>query len=133
MGNANPFELQFLFIIAVWFVLVCIKKDYHVRHVPLWFPACLSFLWLGSAFANGFARGGDFLPALWEARALMYLGVVYVFVPQVIRTKEHITAFFWVAIAGISFKAFEGIALFAANGWSMGTSRRSRPTRTRYS
>jgi hypothetical protein len=121
LGIANPFELQFLFIIGVWFALICIKDDYHVRPVALWLPACLWFTWLVSAFVNGMLRGGDFLPALWEARALMYLGVIYVFVPQVIRTKEQIAAFFWVAIACISFKAFEGIALFVGNGWTMGT------------
>ena len=121
MGIVNPFEMQFLFIISVWLALICIRKDYHARPVALWIPACLWFIWLVSAFVNGMSRGGDFLPALWEARALMYLGVIYVFVPQVIRTKEQIAAFFWVAIACMTFKAFEGIALFAGNGWSMGT------------
>jgi hypothetical protein len=120
-GIANPFELQFLFIIAVWFARICIRNDYHVRPVALWFPACLWFTWIVSAFVNGMLRGGDFLPALWEARALMYLGVIYVFVPQVIRTKEQIAAFFWIAIACITFKAVEGIAIFIGNGWSMGT------------
>jgi len=119
MGDANVFELHFLFIIVVWVALLCIRRDVRARPVALWFPACLWFVWLVSAFAYGMSRGGDFMPALWETRALMYLGVVYVFVPQVIRTKENITAFFWVAIVGITFKAFEGIARYQGNGWSM--------------
>jgi len=119
MGDANPFELHFLFILIIWIVLLCLRKDYRARPVALWFAAGLWFIWLIAAFAYGMSRNGDFLPALWETRALMYLGIVYVFVPQVIRTREHITAFFWVAIICITVKAFEGIARYQGNGWSL--------------
>jgi len=119
MGDTNLFELHFLFILVVWIVLLCLRKDLRARPVALWFAACLWFIWLIAAFAYGMSRNGDFLPALWETRALMYLGIVYVFVPQVIRTREQITAFFWVAIICITFKAFEGIARYQGNGWSL--------------
>lgn len=118
LGDASFFELHFLFVIAVWVILLCVKKDFRARPVALWFPASLWFFWIIGAFAFGMSRGGDFLPALWETRALMYLGLVYIFVPQVIRTKEHITAFFWVSIVAITFKAFEGIFRYQGNGWS---------------
>jgi hypothetical protein len=119
MGDASFFELHFLFVIAVWIVLLCLKKDFRARPVALWFPATMWFVWLIAAFAFGMSRGGDFLPALWETRALMYLGIVYLFVPQVIRTKAHITAYFWISIIAITYKAFEGIARYQGNGWSM--------------
>jgi len=119
MGNANPFEIHFAYVVVVWVALLCIRKDVRARPVALWIPACLWFAWLVSAFAYGMSRGGDFLPGLWESRALMYLGLIYVFVPQVIRTRQQIAAFFWVAIVGITFKAFEGIARYQGNGWSM--------------
>jgi hypothetical protein len=119
IGDANPFEVHLLFIIAVWVVLVGLRRGARPRPVTLWIPACIWFSWLIGSFIYGMSHGGDFLPALWETRALMYMGAVFMLVPQVIRTKEQITAFFWVAICGITFKAFEGILRYQGNGWSM--------------
>jgi len=119
MGDASPFELHLIFLIAVWVVLLCVRRDYRTRPIALWGTVCLWLVWLLGAFAYGMSSGGDFLPALWETRALMYLGILYAFVPQVIRTKAQITALLWVAIGGITVKAFEGILRYQGNGWSM--------------
>jgi hypothetical protein len=68
----------------------------------------------------GLRRGGDVFPALWEVRALFYMGILYAFVPQIIRTKEQMSGLIWVCIAAISIKAFQGIARFASLGFNFG-------------
>lgn len=117
-GNVNPFELHFLLLFIVWVSVACVTRRISIHRVSLWFPATVWFAWLFVAFAYGMQRDGEFLPALWESRALMYMGLMYFWVPQVIHTKKDVRAFVWVCIAGITVKAFEGISRYIENGWS---------------
>ncbi len=119
-GDANPFELQFLFVILVWLVKLILQKDEKLKSVPLWGIASLWFVWVIVALVYGLQNGGEFLPALWETRAVAYLSLIAAFVPQVIRTREQISNVLWIAILGISVKAFEGIGRYIDNGWSTG-------------
>ncbi|HTK82633.1 MAG TPA: O-antigen ligase family protein [Bacteroidota bacterium] len=114
----NPLELQLLLLVVIWFVVSCFKKDLRIVRVPMWGAAAIFFLGLLAAFAYGLRRGGDLLPALWEVRALFYMGILYVLVPQIIRTKSQMHALISVCIVAITFKAFQGIARFASLGFS---------------
>jgi hypothetical protein len=89
-----------------------------MRPIPLWGASTLWFAWILVGFIYGMQRGGEFLPALWETRALAYLSILSAFVPQVIRTKEQIANVMWVSVLGIAYKAFEGISRYIENGWS---------------
>ena len=115
---ANPLELQLALLILVWLVLAGLKGEARIRSISVWGSALLFFLALACSFAYGLWRGGDFLPALWEVRALMYLGLLYVLVPQIIQTREQAHTLLWVCIGAISFKAFQGIVRFAELGFS---------------
>jgi hypothetical protein len=114
----NLLELHFLLMVFIWLLAVALRKDVKFAHVPAWGAALILFFWIAGAFTYGMRRGGDFLPALWEIRALVYLGAVYFFVPQVLRTKEHVRGLMWVCITAISFKAFQGIARLVRLGFS---------------
>src|SRR5690625_6647883 len=66
-------------------------------------------------------RGGGVLRvAIWEVRALFYLCLMYIVVPQIIRTKKQIRILFWVFISGAAIKAFQGIARFVVLGFTTG-------------
>src|SRR5690625_6934674 len=66
-------------------------------------------------------RGGGVLRvAIWEVRALFYLCLMYIVVPQIIRTKKQIRVLFWVFISGVAIKAFQGIARFVVLGFTTG-------------
>lgn len=114
----NPLEIHLLLLLLMWFVIVCVKKNVVVTHVLVWGVALVFYLGLIGSFVYGLKRGGDFLPALWEIRALFYLGWVYFFIPQIIRTKEQLQTLLGVCIAAIAFKAFQGIARFVRLGLS---------------
>jgi hypothetical protein len=114
----NPLEIHLFSLIFVWMALMAIKGNIRLHRVPLWPLALLFFGWMLVSFATGLARGGDFLPALWEVRALVYFGLLYFFVPQIIRTKEQIKTLFWICIGTISIKAFQGIERFVRLGFT---------------
>lgn len=124
----NPLELQLVLLSCVWIILVAVKKNVMLNRVPAWGAALIFFVWLAVSFAYGMRRGGDFLPALWEMRALFYLGVMYFLVPQIIQTRGQLQTFFWVCIIAISFKALQGIVRFVQLGFSF----HGRPTLTNH-
>ncbi|MEW5798546.1 MAG: O-antigen ligase family protein [Bacteroidota bacterium] len=116
----NPLELHLLFILLVWFVVIGFKKRVHFNRIPLWGSAVAFFLGVICFVAYGLQRGGEFLVALWEVRALFYFGALYFLVPQIIQTKEDLRSLMWICIIAISIKAFQGIARFVMLGFTLG-------------
>jgi hypothetical protein len=116
-GYLTPFEIHFLFVFFVWIIFMVIKKIKLVNRVLVWFAALVFFLWILGSLLHGLLSGGMLLAALWETRALMYLGIFYFFIPQVVHTKEQVQSLMWICIGVISFKAFEGIARFISFGF----------------
>ena len=114
----NVLELHLLLIFLVWFVIVAVRKDSMLSHVPMWGAAILFLLALVLSFAHGMGIGGDYLVALWELRALFYFLVLYFFVPQIIQTKSQVQTLMWVVIGGISFKAIQAIWHFVELGFT---------------
>jgi hypothetical protein len=119
-GVVNPLELHLLLLIVVWLIRLAARKQHMLNRVPAWLGAIFFFLWLGGSFVSGLSRGGDFLPALWELRALFYLGILYFFVPQVIQTKAQVHAVMWICIVTISYKALQGVIRFIGHGFNFG-------------
>lgn len=120
VGALTPMEIHMLFIILVWVLLIALKKDVHVQKPFLSVSANLFFLSLVVMFVIGIATGGEALKALWDIRAMLYLVVIYLFVPQVITTKNQIHVVMWVCIGSLAFKAAQAAARFIGSGFSMG-------------
>lgn len=117
-GVLNPLEVQLLFITAVWFALVCYKKNRHLNSIPAWGTMVAFFLGIIGFVIYGLKTGGDFLPALWEVRALFYFGIMYALVPQIVQSERDVRSLLWVCIIAISFKAFQAIVRFVHLGLS---------------
>jgi len=119
-GVVTPFELHLAFVVFIWLAMLAMGRKVHLQPISLWLPAALWLVWMIVAFARGMQSGGEFLPALWETRAMAYLLFAYFFVPQMVHTREDVKALIWVIIAGISVKAFEGIVRYREAGWTTG-------------
>lgn len=117
---ANPLELHFLLIFLTWIFLIIMKRNAGTVRVHGKGTVLLFFGWLTISAVVGVGRGGDFLPALWELRALFYLGALYFFVPQIIRSREQVIQLFWAVIAALSFKVFQGAIRVVNLGFSFG-------------
>jgi hypothetical protein len=117
----TPMELQLLLVLFVWVFVAALRKNVHLYTVPLKFPAALFYIAFVSSIMYGMARGGDFVASMWETRALFYLGIMFIFVPQVIQTKRQLQNLIWFCVAGITFKALQGAIRFASLGFSFGS------------
>ena len=117
-GDVNLFELHLLLVVFIWFVKTCLQKGTNLRRVSLTLQSIMWGMWLVFSFVLGMQKGGEFLPALWECRALVYLSILSFFVPQVLQTKKDINGLVWVMIIGVTIKALEGVLRYADNGWS---------------
>lgn len=117
-GVLNPLELHLLLIIVCWFFLISLDSNRKVKGAPAWGTAVIFFGWIIYSFIHGMQSGGKFLTALWEVRALFYLGIMYFLVPQIIQSRRQVKIFIWVCIFGITIKALQGIMRFAMLGFS---------------
>ena len=116
----TPLELHLLAVFIVWGLLLLTGKKRQLSPIHGWGTAALFFTWLIISVGAGLARGGDFLPALWEIRALFYLCVTFFFVPQIIQTREQVRQLMWVVIAALAFKTLQGVVRVGNLGFTFG-------------
>ncbi len=109
-------EIHLLLIVAGILVGVVInggKKVHVIARKPMLIYAAL----IVAAVIYGLIRGGEFLPALWEVRAIFYLFFLALIIPSIISTDRQIKTIIWLMIIGLSLRAIEVIYLYAMNGW----------------
>lgn len=116
----NPLEIQLILVFIVWFILIILRKNVTFSPIQAWFPAILFWSWLTLSAIYGMGTGGDFLPALWELRALFYMGIIYFFIPQIIQNRKQVKLLIWVCIGAISFKAVQGLIRILRLGFNFG-------------
>ncbi len=119
-GMISPFEIHLLFITLALVLHASIKKNFVYKPLTVWAAFLIFFFCLVAGFVNGLRGGGDLLIALWEVRALMYLCLMYVIVPQIVDTKRQIYILFWIIIIGITIKALQGVVRFIDLGITTG-------------
>ncbi len=116
-GVMNPLEVQLALMVFAWFLTLSARKTMQLQPVPLWGFGVLLLGALGFSLVRGLGSGGDFLPALWEVRAPFYFLLLCFFVPQIIQTREQVTAVAWLLFAMVLFKDLQGAMRFAALGF----------------
>lgn len=114
----NPIEVHLMLIILTYLAVIALKRKVRFQGIPVWPAYILFFAWFIFAFINGQRQGGQFLEALWEVRALFYLGIMYLLVPQIIQNRHQLRIMIWIYIIMVSIKAFQGIERFVKLGFS---------------
>lgn len=116
----NPLEIHLLIIVFALFIRSAVLKDFSFKRIPVIFPFLIFVAAFVYSCVYGLKNGGDFLIVLWEVRALFYMILMYLIVPQIIRTKEQIYWLIWVIMLGVTFKAFQAILTFVRIGFTTG-------------
>ena len=119
-GMISPFEIHLLFLTFGLMVHMAIRKNFVLKPVTVWVPFVLFVAFFVFAFLNGMRTGGDFKVALWEVRALFYLILMYVIVPQILESKKQLVGIVWVVIIAVTIKAFQGVLRFVEMGFTTG-------------
>jgi hypothetical protein len=113
----TPMELHFLLLLLVWLVVLAMRKGNVLVSVPVPYAMTLFFLWFLFSMVYGRAKGGDTVIAFWETRGILYLGIMYLFVPQVIRSVDQVQNLLWVVMITLCVKSWQGVFRFAGNGF----------------
>jgi hypothetical protein len=114
----TPMELHFLLLLFVWLIVLVTRKTEPLVSVPIPHIMALFYGWFLLAMVYGRVRGGNTVIAFWETRGLLYLGIMYIFVPQVIRGIDQIRNVFWVVIITLTVKSLQGVLRFAGKGFA---------------
>ena len=117
-GVFNGIELHLGVLSFALLLHFAINKNNKLRPIPVWPAFLLFFGWFLFSFLYGLKSGGDFLTAIWEIRALFYLCILYLLVPQIIQTKKQIYTLMWFLIIPITIKMLQGASRFAYVGFS---------------
>lgn len=113
----NPIEIQIILIVLGWFIAMMARRTRRTQHVPFWGFALLLFAAIVVSELHGLHSHGNFLPSLWEIRALIYFLLLYFLVPQVIQTREQINVILWIFLVMVTIKALQGGLRFAELGF----------------
>ena len=76
---------------------------------PMFWAVGLYTLMVVYGLVYGLGTGGNLHAGLWEARAQLYLFLLYLLVVNVIENRDQIVKIFWVFLLGISFKGLLGL------------------------
>lgn len=85
------------------------EEGYRLRAGDIGLPLALFVGAVGLSFLYGIATGGDFRIAFWETRGIAFVAVTYVVVVNTLRTRQDMTTFANVAIAGALLMSIEAV------------------------
>lgn len=108
--TVNPFELMLVGIAAVWVA----SRLLTLTRPPLQLGELANPLALFAAtvifgLAWGLSRGGDTRVAIFEARPLLYIPLVYLLVTNLFTTPRSFHRLLWGIVAGLTFESVYGL------------------------
>lgn len=116
----NPLELHLILIILAWIFIFITRRNLYLQKIPNSLAFILLFFWLTISLIYGLSRGGDFLPALWELRALFYMAFMILITPQIIQSKKDLINLIWIIIIALTIKALIGVVRLVRLGFDFG-------------
>ncbi len=105
----NPVEVLLGTVGGSWLIAGVVTRRIRFQANPLQGPMLGLMGMLFFFFAFGIARGGVFNIALWEIRALFYLGISFFVGSQIIRTHKQVVTNTWCILLPVSIKGFQGV------------------------
>lgn len=76
---------------------------------PLIWAVGIYTMMVGFGLIHGVGTGGNWLAALWETRAQMYLFMVYLIVVNTIKDRSQVNRILWIFLIGVAFKGVIGV------------------------
>jgi hypothetical protein len=105
----NPVEVLLGVIAGSWFMTGLVTRKIRFQASPLQAPMAALLMMFAFFMAFGIGRGGVINIALWELRALFYMGIAFFVGSQVIRTHKQVLVNTWCILIPISIKGFQGV------------------------
>lgn len=105
----SPAEAYMAATLLSWAVRVLFRRKFDWRGGELFYPMLSFTAFVIFGLAYGILRGGNLTIALWEARAILYIPLMYLLVVNLIKTRDQVNKVIWAAMLGIIVKAIAGV------------------------
>jgi O-antigen ligase len=108
--SVNPFEIVLVVVVLTWLVTRSMNPTAGpIRWGPFWPPIVIFTASLFFGMAWGLNAGGDFRIAIFEARPLFYLAIVYLAVLNLFTTIDHYRRLLWGICIVLTIEAVHGL------------------------
>lgn len=105
----NPLEIYLGLTLLSWSGRAAVQRKIKFYTGALSWPVMLFMAFVISGLVYGLARGGILNIALWEARPIFYLPVMFVLVSNLIMTRRQVNNLMWSIILAIAIQALIGV------------------------
>jgi O-antigen ligase len=111
--SITPIELVLAITTLAWLLQSYAMHSLHVRRGALMWPTSLFGCFVAMGLARGLIAGGDVRIAVFEARALFYLPILYFLIVQLFTTRAQYVRLWIVAIVAIFGQSLIAIEYFS--------------------
>jgi O-antigen ligase len=108
----NPFEVLLLIVLLIWIMKSILAGTMRLPRSGLSRSISILAILVVAAFVRGIMSGGVFNMAVWEARPLLYMAVMYVLVSSILDSRRAIRAILWTLVIGSGIKAVQGVRIY---------------------
>ncbi len=108
----SPFEIYMALTLTSWLGRAAFQRKIKFYIGPLFWPimAFIAFVVFGLVY--GLGTGGNTNVALWEARPIFYLPIMFVLVSNLITTRRHVSILMWAAMLSMVLLSIYGDIYF---------------------
>jgi hypothetical protein len=98
----SPFEICLVALVLAWFLQMMKTRQWVFHHGRLLRPILVFAAFVAFGLVFGLARGGNSNVALWQARPLLYVPVVYILLTNLLRRRGQYVRLYWLIMIAIS-------------------------------
>ncbi len=104
----SPLEIYLGLTLLSWLGRAAVQRKIKFYTGALFWPVMLFVAFVIFGLGYGLFRGGNLNVALWEARPIFYLPVMFVLVSNLITTRRQVNTLMWIILLAIAIQALIG-------------------------
>ena len=104
----SPLESYIGLTFVSWLARLAVMRKFNFYKSPLLWPALLFMAFITIGLVYGIGVGGDINIALWESRAIYYLGAMIILASNLLETRAHVNKAIWFAMIALFIEGIIG-------------------------
>jgi hypothetical protein len=105
----SPLELSIVLTALAWLGRMAMERRIRIYQGSLLWPAVFFLGFVTYGLVWGLLRGGNYVIALWEARAIYYLLAMLFLTSNLIETTKHVNRLLWIIVIALFVKSLFGV------------------------
>jgi hypothetical protein len=105
----SPLESYMIFALLAWLAKDAFQRKISIYRNELFWPVMAFSFFMAFGLLYGIGTGGNLNIALWEARAIFYLGLMFVLTSNLLEKREHVSHLMWFAMVALFIEGWAGV------------------------